>query len=302
MKALHGSGHPSFKQGVGKVVSHRTRSWRFSQADLVERIGLKKEETAIVSSRHLLLLNLRGASERGQYYLDGRKTDFVSRKVGDILFVPAGCEWRGWEEGASNAAYLSISIEPCLVEKLCTALSGGPLNAFSPDLGFEDPVIMGAARGIASEIDERNPVSTMLTESYIATIFAQLLRKQRYVAPGKKGGLTSRDLTRVVELMDDDLSADLTLAQLAGHIGFSVPHFCRAFRQSVGHPPHTFIVRRRIAQAQSQLRETDLPITDIALACGFSSSSHFSNTFKRIVGKTPLDYRKGWVERGWRSG
>lgn len=92
MKALHSSQQPSFKEGVGQVVSHRTRSWRLSQADLVERIGLKKEETAIISSRHLLLLNLRGASERGQYYLDGRKTNFVPRKAGAILFVPAGCE------------------------------------------------------------------------------------------------------------------------------------------------------------------------------------------------------------------
>lgn len=283
-----------FKQGACEVVSHRSRSWRFSRADLVERAGLGKEETTAVSSRHLLLLNLKGASERGQHFLDGRKAEFVRRKPGAILFIPAGCEWHGWEEGAPNAAYLSISVEPALVKKLCTELSGGSPPPLSPDLGFEDSVIMNAARGIASEIDDRNPVSTMLTESFIATIFAQLLRKQRFVTPARKGGLTNRHLTRVVELIDEDLTAELSLAQLAEHIGFSVPHFCRAFRQTVGCPPHTFIVQRRLEQAQHQLRATTLSVTDIALACGFSSSSHFSNAFKRVVGTSPLNYRHSW--------
>lgn len=285
----------SFKQGACQIVSYRTRSWRQARADLVARTGLKKEETAIVSDRHLVLLNLKGAAERGQFRLDGRSTEFVRRKPGAILFVPAGCDWRGWEAGAASAAYLSISVDPALVSKLCTEMSGGPLPILSPDLGFEDPIIMNAARGIAAEIDDRNPVSTMLTESYIATIFAQLMRKQRFVTPAYKGGLTRANLNRIIELIDADLTAELSLAHLADHIGFSVPHFCRAFRQSVGCPPHTFIVRRRIERAQDRLRDSSVPITDIALSCGFSSSSHFSNMFKRLIGVTPLDYRQRWL-------
>jgi AraC-like DNA-binding protein len=285
---------PNFKRGSCQTVSHRTRSWRSAQADIVERTGLEKEETAVVSNRHLVLLNLKGASERGQYLIDGKHAEFIRRKPGAVLFVPAGCHWRGWEVGASTAAYLLISIEPTLVSRLCTEMSSHPMPPLSPDLGFQDPIIMNAARGIGAEIDDGNPISTMLTESYIATIFAQLLRKQRYVAPSRKGGLTTTHLNRIVELIDEDLTAELSLSHLAERIGLSVPHFCRAFRQTVGCPPHTFIVRRRIERAQDQLRGTALPITEISIACGFSSSSHFSNAFKRFIGTTPLDYRQSW--------
>jgi AraC-like DNA-binding protein len=257
-------------------------------------LQLAKEETAITSSRHVVLLNVQGNSERGQYFIDVRNAGFVPRKPGAILFVPAGCSWRGWEAGASTAAYLSIQVKPAHVAEL---LAGVPLDALpslSPDLGFEDPIILSAARGIGAEIRDRNPLSAMLVESYTATIFAQLMRRQRYPAAVRKGGLAPMNLDRVIQRIDDDLTADLSLSQLADLAGLSVPHFCRAFRQTLGCPPYAFIIRRRIERAKDFLRHSSMPVTDIALSCGFSSSSHFSNAFRREVGMTPVAYRGTW--------
>ncbi|RCW80174.1 hypothetical protein C7476_115139, partial [Phyllobacterium bourgognense] len=87
---------PAFKVGDCRTTSHDKRSWHRVEADLVRRTGLKKEETAITSSRHVVLLNVQGNSERGEYFIDGRNAGFVPRKPGAILFVPAGCSWRGW--------------------------------------------------------------------------------------------------------------------------------------------------------------------------------------------------------------
>ncbi|UXN66783.1 AraC family transcriptional regulator (plasmid) [Phyllobacterium sp. A18/5-2] len=134
----------------------------------------------------------------------------------------------------------------------------------------------------------------MLVESYTATIFTQLMRKQKYPAPVRKGGLAATNLNRVIEKIDDDLTADLSLLQLAELAGLSVPHFCRAFRQTLGCPPYAFIIRRRIERAKDFLRHSSRPVTDIALSCGFSSSSHFSNAFRRETGTTPLAYRGTW--------
>ena len=170
----------------------------------------------------------------------------------------------------------------------------GALPSLSPDLGFEDPIILNAARGIGAEIRDRNPLSAMLVESYTATIFAQLMRRQRYPASVRKGGLAPMNLNRVIQRIDDDLTADLSLLQLAELAGLSVPHFCRAFRQTLGCPPYAFIIRRRIERAKDFLRHSSMPVTDIALSCGFSSSSHFSNAFRREVGTTPVAYRGSW--------
>ncbi len=285
---------PTFKSGTCRKKSHDTRSWRHVQADLVQRTGLDKEETSLTPTRHLVLVNLRGNSERGEYFIDGRRKSFVPRKPGAILFIPEGCNWRGWEAGASTAAYLSLSVEPSFVELLRSGLPAGTAAPLAPDLGFEDPIILHAARGIGAEIGLRSPLSTPLVEAYAVTIFAQLMRRQSHVRTERRGGLASSSLNRVIETIDDDPSADLSLADLAKLAGLSIPHFCRAFRQTLGCPPHAFIVKRRIDKAKDCLQSTEAALTEVALTCGFSSSSHFSNVFRREVGVTPLEYRRSW--------
>ena len=164
--------------------------------------------------------------------------------------------------------------------------------SLSPDLGSEDPVLMNAARAIGEEIQDRSPLSTLLVESYVAMIFIHLHRKQTYTpAVRKAGGLTPRKLNRIMEKIEEDLAVDLSLSQLADLGGLSIPHFCRAFKQTTGCPPYAFIIRRRIERAKESLRYSDMPITNIALDCGFSSSSHFTNAFRREVGMSPGAYR-----------
>jgi AraC-like DNA-binding protein len=282
----------TFKAGVCRTMSRSNKSWGRVHADHVRRTGLAKEETFITSDQHLVLLNLKGNSERGEYFLDGKPASFIQRRPGSVLFIPAGCNWKGWEIGASSAAYLSISIDPNLVTELLARGTSYKQHALDPDLGCEDPVLMNAARGIGSEIQDQNPLSTLLVESYVATLFAQLLRKQRYVPAARKtGGLAPKILNRVVEKIDDELTDELSLSQLSELAGLSIPHFCRAFKKTVGCPPYSFIVRRRIDRAKEFLRHSTMSVTDIALACGFSSSSHFANTFRREAGMPPLAYR-----------
>lgn len=278
-----------FKDGACRTIRREGRSWQNVHAELVRRTGLEKEETAITASRHLLLLNLQGASEEGQYSLDGKPADFVRRKPGSILFIPAGCTWNGWEAGASTAAYLSITVAPSFVRDILSRTSL-PLT-LAPDLACEDPVLVNAARGIGEEVQGRSPLSGLLVESYISTIFVQLLRRQRYIPSIRKGGLAPASLNKVLAKIDEDLTLDLSLSQLAGLAGLSIPHFCRAFKQTLGYPPYAFIVHRRIERAKDYLRHSSMPVTDIALACGFSNSSHFSNAFRREVGMTPVAYR-----------
>jgi AraC-like DNA-binding protein len=283
-----------FKSGVCRTISRQTKSWGSVHADLVQRTGLTLEKTDITASRHLILLNLRGTSERGEYLLNSRQAPFVPRKPGSILFIPAGYTWKGWEVGDATAAYLSISVEPTFV---ATLFDRDPLSAptsFSPVLGCEDDVMMNAARGIGAEINETYAFSTLLVESCAATIFAQILRNDKYTSTTCKGGLASANLRRVLQRIEDELATDLSLEGLASLAGLSIPHFCRAFRQSLGYPPHTFIIRRRVERAKEYLRHSAMSVTDVALACGFSSSSHLSNAFRRQVGTTPLDYRASW--------
>jgi AraC-like DNA-binding protein/PAS domain-containing protein len=114
-------------------------------------------------------------------------------------------------------------------------------------------------------------------------------------AARSRGGLPPAATRRVREYIDSNLDENIGLDMLAGTAGLSVHHFARAFRQSFGEPPHSYVLRRRIERAQELVTQTDQPLSEIALAVGFSDHSHFARHFRRLVGVTPSAAR--WSER-----
>jgi AraC family transcriptional regulator len=93
------------------------------------------------------------------------------------------------------------------------------------------------------------------------------------------------------------LDRDLSLSALSQEVGFSPYHFARLFRRTTGESPHQFVLRQRIDQAQRLLREGELPLASIALACGFANQGHLTLAFKRLLGVTPAAYRRLHIGR-----
>ena len=106
------------------------------------------------------------------------------------------------------------------------------------------------------------------------------------------GGLAPRALQRVREYVEEHLSENIELETLADIAALSKWHFARAFKESVGTPPHFYLVQRRLERAQQLLAETDLPLAQIALKIGFSDQSHFSRRFRTVLGLTPRSFRR----------
>jgi AraC family transcriptional regulator len=83
-----------------------------------------------------------------------------------------------------------------------------------------------------------------------------------------------------------------SLAELASHVGLHPTSLCRAFKQSTGISPHRYLLERRVARAKEMMADQRLTLTQIALDCGFSTSSQFSVVFRRITGLAPSVYRR----------
>jgi len=96
-----------------------------------------------------------------------------------------------------------------------------------------------------------------------------------------------RRLLRAKDRMDAASHEAWPVVQLAKVSGVSEAHFARSFKQAFGIPPHRYLLTRRIEQATTLLRDTDLSITEIAFATGWESLGTFGRTFRDVTGESP---------------
>lgn len=96
-----------------------------------------------------------------------------------------------------------------------------------------------------------------------------------------------RRLLRARDAMDASSHEEWSVPRLARVSGVSEAHFARSFKLAFGVPPHRYLLTRRIERATALLRDTDLPITDIAFLTGWSSLGTFGRTFRDIMGDSP---------------
>ena len=100
-------------------------------------------------------------------------------------------------------------------------------------------------------------------------------------------------LKRVFEFADENLQEKIDMVALAEAAGLSVRHFARAFSEETGETPHRWLMGRRVERALDLLKKTDMPLIQIADACGFASQSHFTKVIKQVTGTSP----KRWLDQ-----
>ena len=84
------------------------------------------------------------------------------------------------------------------------------------------------------------------------------------------------------------------MAQAAATVNMSYSHYSRQFKRIMGRSFREYINAVRISAAENLLLTTDMSVTDIALASGFATSSHFIESFKKHKKITPAKYRQLW--------
>lgn len=100
-----------------------------------------------------------------------------------------------------------------------------------------------------------------------------------------------RRLLRAKDRMDAASHEEWPVRRLARVSCVSEAHFARSFKEAFGVPPHRYLLTRRIERATALLRDTNLPITDIAFQTGWKSLGTFGRTFRDITGESPGDLR-----------
>jgi AraC family transcriptional regulator len=202
--------------------------------------------------------------------------------------LPAGlsgaCEWSG------DSLFLNVSFSADLVGEI----TGGRNEGFAPRYGFADATAVNIALDLHAHGGE-GPIATVYREAMTLALAAHLLKATEGSEPPvvQAPVLADQRLARAIDRIEADLTADLSLEELAGIAGMSTFHFARSFKAATGEAPHRFLIRRRVERAKILLRTTPLPVAEIAFRVGWENVSHFSQAFKSVTGLTPGAFRAG---------
>ena len=100
-----------------------------------------------------------------------------------------------------------------------------------------------------------------------------------------------RRLLRAKDRMDGAADEAWPVKRLARVSGVSAAHFARSFKEAFGVPPHRYLLTRRLERAKALLRDTDLPIIEIAFQTGWNSLGTFGRVFRDVTGQSPTEMR-----------
>jgi AraC family transcriptional regulator len=251
------------------------------------------EYNAPALTHHRLVLVTR-PPQALELHFEGVKRH-VPPPVGTIMLVPAGIPGRvRWGGGFD---WLHVYLEPGLVARVAAEAFGlDPARLAVPPLDDLDlPPLRAAMAAVDDELISGGAGGRLAAESLANVLAVHLIRHlsaPRRPERGRDGTLPRGRLRAVVEYVEAHLDASLTLEQMAAAAHLSPYHFARQFRAATGHPPHQYVIARRVERAKQLLCEGDFSLAEVAVHAGFSDQSQFSWHFKRLVGVTPGQFRR----------
>ena len=165
--------------------------------------------------------------------------------------------------------------------------------AGAPSLSFRDPRIEHLCWALKHEVESDDPLGRLYADGLGLALATHLLRIARHQG-GRRGParLSQGRLRRVIAFIDENLSHDLSLVELARVANVSPSHLKTLFRDAVGLPLHQHVIRRRVRYAIDTILREDLPLSELALRAGFANQSHMARWMRRIAGLTPSDVRR----------
>jgi AraC family transcriptional regulator len=171
---------------------------------------------------------------------------------------------------------------------------GGDLR-HEPGSGVDDAIVRALASALypaQDRPDQANQLFVYWTMLALGCHIAQTYGGLEAASGSVRGGLAPWQERHAKEIIEANLDSKVPLPQLARECGLSTGHFSRAFKNTMGIPPHQWLLHRRIENAMRLLRKRQFSLSEVALACGFSDQSHFTRVFTRLSGMSPRVWRR----------
>lgn len=226
--------------------------------------------------------------ERGrQSFLHEGST--YSTPPGGVILINPGAVHTGEAADAHGFEMLSLYPTASQMERAAWELTGRNQAApFFKDVRVDDPWVTGSLLSLHTAL--LDGANSLEYESRFTWVMTQLIKRyaDRFYAEHKRGK-EKKVVEQVCNYIHENFVTGVSLGELAQHVSLSPYYLLRVFRDEVGMPPYVYLENIRVQHAQ-KLIEEGKPLADVAAQSGFSSQSHMTWHFKRIIGATPGQY------------
>lgn len=157
-----------------------------------------------------------------------------------------------------------------------------------------DPTLRALAEALLPALERPGEADALFVEQMSVAIGAHLIARHRgrqLGAPAAPRPLGRAAIRRAQEMLMAEGDRRVTIAEVAEALNLPRNRFFEAFRETTGATPYQWLLNQRIDHARRLLRTTDLPLSEVALHCGFADQSHFTRIFSRVEGMPPGRWR-----------
>lgn len=235
---------------------------------------------------------LRVRRGRLALYLNSEVYDL---SAGDVIFIPSGTLHRGEPVDCTyDCAVFDL--------RIATGYSSGRVSELIQPLISSDalishicPEVEATVMRLLDSVAEKKPfyeleaaslVGEMLYVMYSAGDISALHSEDKRIAHRRS------IMTLLIDKIEKEYTARITLADLAEIAGMNEKYLCRFFKSFTGQTPIDYINRLRVDRACFEMTVNKMTVTEAAYECGFNELSYFSKMFKKYKGITPGSYRQ----------
>ncbi|WP_129791767.1 AraC family transcriptional regulator [Sphingosinicella sp. CPCC 101087] len=229
------------------------------------------------------------------YWADGRAMSLPAIRRGQFLLLDLGTE--------------HASLVPSAVDCVSIYASRAALQRFQAEHGMpatgqlltplgavhDDEAIRHLGEALLPAIEQPRAASRLWADHVALALLSRLTAlhgTDALPASAARGGLAGWQERRAKEMMLSQLDGRIGLETLAAECRLSRSHFARAFKASTGVSPLRWLSLQRVERAKIMLLNTQLPLDQIAVACGFADASHLARVFVRATGQQPGAWRR----------
>jgi AraC family transcriptional regulator len=277
-----------------RLIAHsQDIGWRSLYAAIIEEAPLDTTESPIP---HPSLIYHLSRPTEVMRKIDGGPRNRALIVPRRICITPADTTTQ-WQH-SGHPEILQIYLRQSLYASAVNEMYGCDVSEapILPRFAVLDPLLEQLAITITTALREDIAEDGLYVDTLAQMIAVHLARnhssKSRSRGMSSTNTISGTKMRRLIEFVEDHLECDLTLEAMAAEVSISPLYLPRAFKTAVGQSPHQYVLERRIERAKKLLLSTDSSIADVALAVGFSSQSHLSNWFLRVVGVSPAAYRR----------